>query len=163
MSPDTIKYFEGLLSIYTDNIRISDIKSNIILFFLTVSIPTVVACRAQLPVYVPLLLLLYPDLIEWEKCLPIAGYWIRLRHDSRRLSVTGERSALIALARDGSVTIRLARRANALVLLDGGMSCEQVAQVLFLDDDTVRRGIARLPKAAARRSCVLRPAAAPAR
>ena len=58
MSPDTIKYFEGLLSIYTDNIRISDIKSNIILFFLTVSIPTVVAFRAQLPVYVPLLLLL---------------------------------------------------------------------------------------------------------
>jgi len=51
----------------------------------------------------------------------------------------GERSALIALARDGSVTNRLARRANALVLLDGGMSCEQVAQVLFLDDDTVRR------------------------
>ena len=58
MSPETIKYFEGLLSIYTDNIRISDIKSNIILFFLTVSIPTVVAFRAQLPVYVPLLLLL---------------------------------------------------------------------------------------------------------
>ena len=58
MSPDTIKYFEGLLAVYTDNIRISDIKSNIILFFLTVSIPTVVAFRAQLPTYVPLLLLL---------------------------------------------------------------------------------------------------------
>ncbi len=58
MSPDTIKYFEGLLSVYTDNIRISDIKSNIILFFLSISIPTVVAFRAQLPVYVPLLLLL---------------------------------------------------------------------------------------------------------
>src|SRR5271155_3737132 len=45
-----------------------------------------------------------------------------------------ERSALIALARDGSVTHRLARRANALVLLDNGLSCEQVARVLLLDD-----------------------------
>ena len=50
-----------------------------------------------------------------------------------------ERSALIALARDGSVTHRLARRANALVLLDDGLSCEQVARVLLLDDDTIRR------------------------
>jgi hypothetical protein len=33
MSPDAVRYFEGLLSIYTDNIRISDIKSNIILSF----------------------------------------------------------------------------------------------------------------------------------
>ena len=39
-----------------------------------------------------------------------------------------ERSALVALARDGSVTHRLALRANALVLLDEGMSCEQVAK-----------------------------------
>ena len=58
MSPDTIKYFEGLLTIYTDNIRISDIKSNIILFFLAISIPTVAAFRAQLPSYMPLLLLM---------------------------------------------------------------------------------------------------------
>jgi transposase len=50
-----------------------------------------------------------------------------------------ERAALIELARDGSVTHRLARRANALVLLDDGLSCEQVAKVLLLDDDTVRR------------------------
>ena len=50
-----------------------------------------------------------------------------------------ERSALIALARDGSVTHRLARRANALVLLDDGVSCEQVAKMLLLDDDTIRR------------------------
>ena len=50
MSPDTIKYFEGLLTVYTDNIRISDIKSNIILFFLAISIPTVAAFRTQAPV-----------------------------------------------------------------------------------------------------------------
>ena len=58
MSPDTIKYYEGLLAVYTDNIRISDIKSNIILFFLAISIPTVAAFRAQLPLYMPLFLLL---------------------------------------------------------------------------------------------------------
>jgi transposase len=33
---------------------------------------------------------------------------------------------------------RLARRANALVLLDDGMNCRDVARVLLLDDDTVR-------------------------
>ena len=58
LSAETIKYYEGLLAIYTDNIRISDIKSNIILFFLAISIPTVAAFRAQLPYYMPLFLLL---------------------------------------------------------------------------------------------------------
>lgn len=48
------------------------------------------------------------------------------------------RQDLIELARDGSAAHRLARRANALVLLDDGMSCEAIATVLFLDDDTVR-------------------------
>ena len=32
----------------------------------------------------------------------------------------------------------VARRANALLLLDDGMSCAKTAKVLFLDDDTVR-------------------------
>ena len=48
------------------------------------------------------------------------------------------RRDLIELARDGSVAHRLARRANALVLLDDGMSCAAVAKVLFLDNDTIR-------------------------
>src|SRR5712671_5795931 len=46
---------------------------------------------------------------------------------------TEDRSDLIALARDGSATHRLARRANALVLLGG-----EVAGALLLDDDTIR-------------------------
>lgn len=45
---------------------------------------------------------------------------------------------LIELARDGSAAHRLARRANALVLLDNGMSCQAVAEVLLLDNDTIR-------------------------
>ena len=48
------------------------------------------------------------------------------------------RRDLIELARDGSAAHRLARRANALVLLDDGMSCEAIACVLFVDDDTIR-------------------------
>ena len=50
-----------------------------------------------------------------------------------------DRADLIALARDGSAAHRLARRANALALLDDGLSCERVAKVLFLDDDTIRK------------------------
>jgi transposase len=49
-----------------------------------------------------------------------------------------DRRALIALARDGSAVGRVTRRANALALLDGGMSCQEVAKVLFFDDDTIR-------------------------
>ena len=51
---------------------------------------------------------------------------------------TASRQDLIELARDGSAAHRLARRANALVLLDDGMSCAAVAKVLLLDDDTIR-------------------------
>ena len=48
------------------------------------------------------------------------------------------RQDLIELTRDGSAAHRLARRANALVLLDDGMSCASVAKViLYLDDDTI--------------------------
>ena len=50
----------------------------------------------------------------------------------------GTRQELIALVRDGKAETRLTRRANALLLLDDGLSCEVVAKVLYLDDDTVR-------------------------
>jgi transposase len=50
-----------------------------------------------------------------------------------------DRADLTSLARDGSAAHRLARRANALVLLDAGWSCEKVALALLLDDDTIRR------------------------
>jgi transposase len=48
------------------------------------------------------------------------------------------RSDLIALVRDGKAETRLTRRANALLLLDDGMSCAAIAKVLYLDDDTIR-------------------------
>lgn len=52
--------------------------------------------------------------------------------------VPGQRSSLRALLRDGSTEQRLARRANAMLLLDDGWSCERTAEALYLDDDTVR-------------------------
>jgi transposase len=48
------------------------------------------------------------------------------------------RRDLVELTQDGLVAHRLARRANALLLLDDGMSCEVIAKVLFLNDDTIR-------------------------
>ena len=49
-----------------------------------------------------------------------------------------DRARLIGLARDGSAASRVTRRANAIVLLDDGWSCQAVAAALLLDDDTVR-------------------------
>jgi len=49
-----------------------------------------------------------------------------------------DRNKLIALARDGSAASRVTRRANALVLLDKGWSCQEVANASLLNDDTIR-------------------------
>ena len=44
----------------------------------------------------------------------------------------------MSVMRDSKTENRLGRRANALLLLDDGMSCEEVAEVLYYDDDTIR-------------------------
>jgi len=49
-----------------------------------------------------------------------------------------DRKALVASTRDNLAAGRRTRRANALVLLDDGMSCQEVAKVLLFDDDTIR-------------------------
>jgi transposase len=49
-----------------------------------------------------------------------------------------ERAELTVLARNGLAEHRVARRANAVLLLDKGWSCQRVAEALLLDDDTVR-------------------------
>ncbi len=49
-----------------------------------------------------------------------------------------ERKELRALARDGLSEGRIVRRANAIVLLNDGWSCEAVATALLIDDDSVR-------------------------
>ena len=49
-----------------------------------------------------------------------------------------ERVELRLLARDGLSEGRAVRRANAIILLDRGWSCQKVADALLIDDDTVR-------------------------
>ena len=53
------------------------------------------------------------------------------------LSAT-ERERLLGLVRRPSEWRGVGRRANALLLLDDGLSCESVVKVLYLDDDTIR-------------------------
>ena len=49
-----------------------------------------------------------------------------------------ERTALQAVMRHPSETHGVARRANAILLLDDGWNCAKVAEALYLDNDTVR-------------------------
>ena len=49
-----------------------------------------------------------------------------------------ERTALKAVMRHPSEIHGVARRANAILLLDDGWNCAKVAEALYLDDDTVR-------------------------
>jgi transposase len=51
---------------------------------------------------------------------------------------TQNRQDLLRIARDGLEEHRIARRANAMILLDRGWGCERVSAALLLDDDTVR-------------------------
>ena len=49
-----------------------------------------------------------------------------------------ERASLKAVMGHPSESHGVARRANAILLLDDGLSCAEVAKVLYLDDDTIR-------------------------
>jgi len=49
-----------------------------------------------------------------------------------------DRADLVKIARDGTEEHRIARRANAILLLDRGWSFADIAEALFLDDSTVR-------------------------
>src|SRR6266446_10116808 len=84
--------------------------------------------------------MIYPDSLKArEKLLAFCG----LADSDLRMIRGGflteeDRNKLIALARDGSAASRATRRANALVLLDDGWSCQEVADALLLNDDTIR-------------------------
>jgi transposase len=49
-----------------------------------------------------------------------------------------ERSELLRIARNGLEEHRVSRRANAILLLNDGMSFKQVAAALYIDDSTIR-------------------------
>lgn len=52
---------------------------------------------------------------------------------------SNDRKEMLGCVKSQTEEHGIARRANALLLLDDGQSCAQVAKVLYLDDDTVRR------------------------
>ena len=54
-----------------------------------------------------------------------------------------ERAALKAVIRQPSESHGVARRANAILLLDKGWNCAEVSEALYLDDDTVRTWLKR--------------------
>ena len=72
------------------------------------------------------------------------GYWFCApRTRSKPLISPGflsspERLALEACVRRQREDHGVARRANAILLLDDGESCVQIARFLYLDDDTIR-------------------------
>lgn len=49
-----------------------------------------------------------------------------------------QRKAMKSTLRQGSMQQRFARRVHAILLLDKGLSCTEVAEIMFIDDDTVR-------------------------
>ena len=49
-----------------------------------------------------------------------------------------DRAILVEIARDGLEEHRIARRANAILLLDKGWSYAEVAEALLVDDSTIR-------------------------
>jgi transposase len=68
-----------------------------------------------------------------------AGDWIPLGGVIRAKFLSADqRTALEKLVRRTSEPHGPARRANALLLLDDGFSCEAAAKALYVDDDTVR-------------------------
>ena len=84
--------------------------------------------------------LVYPDSLKSREKFLAFSDWV---DSAARMIHSGflsedDRKVLTALARDGSSPCRVTRRANALVLLDEGWSCQQVAHALLLDDDTIR-------------------------
>jgi hypothetical protein len=68
--------------------------------------------------------------------LPLGGF--RSAHDSGGFLSKEDWGKLIALARDGSAAFDLMRRAKALVLFDNCWSCQEGADALLLNDDTIR-------------------------
>jgi len=88
----------------------------------------------------PKIPLFYRDSVKTRKACVDMGRWLDSGANMIRPGFlsTAERGALTAVARDGLAEHRVARRANAIILLDDGWNCDEVASALLLDDDTVR-------------------------
>jgi hypothetical protein len=63
MAQEPADYYRGLTALYNEAIRASDIKANIVLFFLSIVMGTIVGVRDQLPHFLPVPIALSPFLV----------------------------------------------------------------------------------------------------
>jgi hypothetical protein len=71
MAQEYAAYYQGLSASYTDAIRASDFKANIVIFFLSIVIGPVIGARDRLPEFLPLPVALSPFLVAFL-CLFVA-------------------------------------------------------------------------------------------
>jgi hypothetical protein len=71
MTKDPADYFRGLAAAYTDNIRASDFKANIVMFFLSIVMGPVIFTRDKFPPFLTLPVLVAPFLLIFF-CLFVA-------------------------------------------------------------------------------------------
>lgn len=71
MAQQPAEYYGGLSAAYTDAIRASDFKANIVIFFLSIAMGPVIGARDKLPSFLPLPVALSPFLVVFL-CLFVA-------------------------------------------------------------------------------------------
>jgi hypothetical protein len=65
MALDTAAYYRGLSAGYTDAIRASDIKANIVMFFLSIAMGPVIGSHDKYPAFLTLPVLIFPFLVSF--------------------------------------------------------------------------------------------------
>jgi hypothetical protein len=71
MAQEPADFYRGLSATYTDAIRGSDFKANIVIFFLSIVIGPVIGARDKLPAFLPLPVTLSPFVVAFV-CLFVA-------------------------------------------------------------------------------------------
>ncbi len=71
MAQDPAEYYRGLSAAYTDAIRASDFKANIVIFFLSIAMGSILGSRDKLPHFLPTPVVLSPFLVVFF-CLFVA-------------------------------------------------------------------------------------------
>jgi len=65
MAQEPADYYRGLSASYTDAIRATDFKANIVMFFLSIVVGPIIGARDKLPAFLPLPVALAPFLLAF--------------------------------------------------------------------------------------------------
>ncbi len=91
MAQEPAEYFRGLSAVYTDNIRASDFKANIVIFFLSIVMGPVTGAHDKYPWFMPLPVLLAPFLaVFFCLFLAILPRYARRGHENFIVSRTAK-------------------------------------------------------------------------